>query len=76
MSTREVGRLAADDRLRVVRVLGGLGHRERERDVLHELGLDQLLVVRELEDAAAVLGLPLVVGDGVATPPRRSTSPA
>ena len=37
--------------------------RERERDVLRELGLDQLLVVGEVEAADTVVRVPLVVGD-------------
>ena len=49
----------------VVGVAGRLGDRQHERDVLLELGLDELLVVREDEAARAVLGDPLVVGHRV-----------
>ena len=52
-------------RTRVGGVVGRLGGRERERDVLLELGLHERLVVRELEVRAAVRGFPFVVGIGV-----------
>lgn len=58
----EVGHLAIDDRHRIVRVGGRLGGGEGEREVPLELGLDEPLVVGEVEDAAAVAGLPLVSG--------------
>jgi hypothetical protein len=44
------GALEADRGRRLVGVGGGLGDGEREGDVLGELLLDQLLVVREVED--------------------------
>ncbi len=46
---------------RAVRVRGALTDREGEGDVLGELRLDELLVVREVEAGGAVLGLPRVV---------------
>ena len=61
----EVGCRPPDRRLRVVGVVRGPRHRKRERDVLLELRLDQVLAVGEVEAACAVLGQPLVVGDGV-----------
>ena len=59
----EVGGLDADDRHRVVGVLGRLGGGEGERQVLLELGLDQPLVVGEVEAAGAVVRVPRVVRD-------------
>ena len=56
--------VAVDDRLRIVRIVSGLGDRERERDVLRELGLHERLVVREDEVVDALVGLPLVVRVG------------
>src|SRR5690606_11201457 len=50
----EVLGTAAHHRHRVGRVLRGLGDREGERQVLLELGLHEVLVVGELEHAAAV----------------------
>ncbi len=57
----EVGGAQTDRGGRLVGVHGGLGDGERERDVLGELLLDQLLVVGEVEDGLAVLALPGVV---------------
>ncbi|WP_372506679.1 hypothetical protein [Actinomadura madurae] len=57
----EVGRGAPDRRDRLVRRARGVPDRQRERQVLLELLLDQRLVVRELEVAAAVARLPRVV---------------
>ncbi len=62
----EVRGRAVDDRDRFRGVRGGPGQRQRERDVLAELRLDERLVVREVEDALAVLSPPRVVRDGVA----------
>ena len=45
----ELGRRSADDRDRVVRVVGRSRRGERERDVLGELRGDQLLVIGKLE---------------------------
>ncbi len=61
----EVGGLQADRGGRPVGVGRGLGDGERERDVLGELLLDQLLVVGEVEARPAVAGVPLVVRVGV-----------
>ena len=58
----QVRRVDAQDRVGVIGVVGRLSERERERDVLLELLLDEVLVVREDKLARAVLRQPLVVG--------------
>ncbi len=60
----EVGRAQADGGRGPVGVRGALADGEGEGDVLGELRLDELLVVREVEAGGAVLGLPPVVRVG------------
>ena len=60
----ELGRLATCDVHRVGRVGRRLGDGQGERHVLAELGLDERLVVGELEDVGAPSGIKLVAWVG------------